>query len=327
MSIYYGPPYPTQGDARAAGDFAREVLDDLWPARFAPWAQEWEHEGPVPGDERVVVRPVPQVGGWVLQASRPGGELMRVSPLYPTLPDADASYRFLKDATAALGRPAPRAGPLQVQVAADCGCRRRDEQCHHYDVTRPIPNPISLSVRPHRAATQGWELVIRGMGGSPLWVSYPYPTKAEGEGARNFALRVVNGRHPLRLEGWNPALPLGAGYVPPPPEQAAATVRVRQPPQASGAWRLQATRPDGSVIVTSLPYRDAPEARESLAFLGVLCMFAGDTTRTGRVRETTQPGDQTCDCRTLGADCHHYEVEGPARRGPEPGYRGPSLGL
>ena len=99
------------------------------------------------------------------------------------------------------------------------------------------------------------------------------------------------------------------------------------PPQPSGVWRFQATRPDGSVIITSLPYRDATEARAALAFVGVLHLFAGDTTRTGQVRGATQPSDQICDCQTLGTDCRHHEVELPDRRGPDPEYRGPSLGL
>ena len=214
------------------------------------------------------------------------------------------------------GPPSDLAGPPRLEfrpAADDTGCQ--------------TTNPISVSVRPHRAADKGWELLIRGVAGSPLWVSDPYPTKEETEGARNFALRVVNGKHPLRFEGWNPAGPLRSSYVPPPHEQASTTVRVLPPPQPSGVWRLQATRPDGSAIITSLPYRDATEARAALAFVGVLHLFAGDTTRTGQVRGATQPSDQICDCQTLGTDCRHHEVELPDRRGPDPEYRGPSLGL
>lgn len=181
------------------------------------------------------------------------------------------------------------------------------------DTSRPATNPTSVSVRPHPAADRGWELLIRGRSGAPLWASDPYPTKAEAEGARNFALRVTNGRQPLLFEGWNPAGPLRSSYAPPPPAQASATVRVRPPAHPCSVWRLQATRPDGSVIITSLPYRNAAEARAALAFLGVLHVFAGDTARTGQVRGTTHPGDQICDCHTLGEDCRNHEVERPDR--------------
>ncbi|MDE0170119.1 MAG: hypothetical protein OXS29_11450 [bacterium] len=150
-------------------------------------------------------------------------------------------------------------------------------------------------------------MLIRGRSGAPLWVSDPYPTKGEAEGARNFALRVINDRQPLPIEGWTPAEPLRSSYAPPPPEQASATVRVLPRPHPSSVWRLQATRPDGSVIITSFPYRAAAEAKATLEFLGVLHVFAGDTERTGQVRVTTHPGDQICDCHTLGEDCRHIE--------------------
>ena len=192
------------------------------------------------------------------------------------------------------------------------------------DTPCPVTNPNAVSVRPHRAADRGWELLIRGTAGAPLWASDPYPTKAEADGARTFALRVTNGKHPLLIEGWTPGVPLQSSYTPPLPEQASATVRVRAPAHPSGVWRLQAARPNGSVIITSLPYRDAAEARAALAFLGVLHVFAGDTARTGQVRATTHPGDQTCDCHTLAQDCRHIE---PRQIKPDPPGRNYGLSL
>ena len=126
------------------------------------------------------------------------------------------------------------------------------------DTTHPVTNPISVSVRPHQAG-RGWELAICGIAGAPLWVSDPYPTSEAAEDARDFALRVTNSNYPLRIEGWNPAGALGASYDPPPPEHA-TTLRVLPPAHPSGGWRLQTTRPDHSVIITSSPY---PRRRSS----------------------------------------------------------------
>ena len=160
------------------------------------------------------------------------------------------------------------------------------------DTSRGVTNPISVSVRPHQAGRE-WELAICGTAGAPLWVSDPYPTNEDAERARDFALRVTNSNYPLRIEGWNPGMPLAASYDPPPPEHAATTLRVLPPPHPSGGWRLQTTRPDQSVIITSSPYPDAAVAQTAAAFLGVLHVFAGDTTRTGQVRATPHPTGQT----------------------------------
>ena len=98
------------------------------------------------------------------------------------------------------------------------------------------------------------------------------------------------------------------------------TVRATPPPSpASDAWRLQARRPDGSVVVTSSPYPNSRAADEALDFVGVLSVFAGDPGRTGPVTDTTLPADRACDCLARGTACHHFEVEGRDTRGPTGG--------
>ena len=211
------------------------------------------------------------------------------------------------------GPPGGLASPPRLEFSPPAG----DTPC-------PDTNPTTVSVRPHRASDRGWELSIRGTAGAPLWVSEPYPTKGAAEGARNFALGVANGKYPLRIEGWTPAVPLRASYDPPPVEEATATVRVLPPSHPSGGWRLAATRPGRSTVIMSSPYADADKAQAALAFLGVLHVFAGPTIRTGQVRGTAHPDDQMCDCHFLGEGCRHHEAGRPDSRGPRPRHRGPS---
>ena len=102
----------------------------------------------------------------------------------------------------------------------------------------------------------------------------------------------------------------------------------RVPPlSAPGDWRLQARRFDGYVVVTSRPYPAYPSADGALDFVGSLSALAGDPQRTGRVKDTTLPDDRVCDCRSLGAACLHFELDGPDTRGPDRYGRGPDLGL
>ena len=157
-------------------------------------------------------------------------------------------------------------------------------------------------------------------------VSDPYPSEADAVGARDFALRVVNGEYPIRFEGWNPWEWQDApGYAPPSVEDAAVTVRVvSPPPSVPDEWRLEARRSTGYVVVTSRPYPAYPSADGALDFVGSLASLAGDPQRTGRVKDTTQPDDRVCDCRTLRAACLHFGLDDPDDRGHG---RGLSLGF
>ena len=180
-------------------------------------------------------------------------------------------------------------------------------------------NPISVSVRPHRASPAGWELVVRGAGRSPLVVSEPYPTEAEVLSARDFALKVANGPHPILFHGWTPWLGAqGVSHTPPPVDEAATTVRIRPPTaKAPTAWKLQARRPDGTVIRTSLPYPTREAADRALDYLGTLTAMAGAPDRAGPVKDTTLGRDRECACQTLGAHCLHFEIDDPHTRKPD----------
>ena len=329
VPITGGATYPTQADGQAGGGFILEIVTNHHPIRFEEWAQGWEYESSVPGDNRVVVRPVAQVDGWLLRAYRPDGQTVARSPLYPTHQEADSAQRFLQRVSAATADPERRSALRQWAVPG-CGCRSQGRSCHHYgERSAPPANPVSVVVRPHRESPQGWELAVRDADGSPLRVSDPYPSEDAAVGARDFALGVVNGEYPIRFEGWNPWEWQDApGYVPPSVEDAAVTVRVVvPPPSVPDEWRLEARRSTGYVVVTSRPYPAYPSADGALDFVGSLAALAGDPQRTGRVKDTTQPDDRVCDCRTLRAACLHFGLDGPDNRGPDRDDRGPYLGL
>ena len=190
-------------------------------------------------------------------------------------------------------------------------------------------NPISVSVRPHRPAALGWELVVRGPGRSPLHLSAPYPTESEALDAHDFAVTVVNGPHPILFDGWKPRQ--GAhevGYTPPSATEAAATVRIRPPTnKAPNAWRLQARRPDRTIIRTSLAYPTCEAADAALDYLGTLAVMAGAPDRTGRVKDTTLAADRECCCRTPDERCLHFEIDKRHPQETDRDYRGPDLSL
>ena len=290
-----GPSYMSTEEALEASHFARALLDTRNPPRFEQWAQRWEHREPTPRDRRSVMLTIPRVGGWVLQVTHPDGGQLAASPPYPTQRAASSAQRFLEGALDMLGAPERRL-PTQVRAVSGCACLQRGRVCRHYHQQAPAANPISLSLHPRRETTGGWELVmaIRAADGSPLRLSDPYPDRDSAASARDFALPIVNGHHPIRFEGWDPSARLGdPGYAQPSPEEAVTTVRVLPPAEkAPHTWRLQATRPGGYVIRTSLPYPTDQAATEALAFIGVLTAFMGDPARTGRVRDTTQPADR-----------------------------------
>ena len=323
-----GPRYMSKEEALEASHFVRALLDTRDPPRFERWSHGRERRRPTPGDRRSQMLPIPRVGGWVLQVTQPDGEPWAASPLYPTQRAAYSAQDFIEGALDLLDAPEERR-PTQVRPVSGCACLPRGRVCRHYYHQAPVANPTSLNLRPHREATHGWELAIRGVDGFPLRLSDPYPNEGNAIGARDFALRIVNGRHPIRFEGWDPSVRPGEpGYAQPTPEEAAATVRVCPPPEkAPDAWRLQATRPDGSVILTSLPYPTDQAATEALAFVGALAAFTGDPARTGRVRDTTQRGDRTCDCHSIAAECRHYKIADPDTRGPDHDNPGRYLGL
>ncbi len=323
-----GARYLSEDAAHEAGDFVLELVNNTYPVRFEEWAYGWEHEAPPAGDSRVVVRPVSWVGGWLLQATYPGGDIAAYSPSYPTYRAAADAQSFLQQVSAALGDP-QRRRPTQVRSGAACGCTRRGRTCAHHDPHAAPPlNPVTVGVRPRRGTATGWELVVRGPDKSPLRLSAPHPSKDAAEAARDFALAVANAPRPVRFEGWTPWLTKGPGYVPPSPEDAATTVRVRPPThKAPTAWRLQAHRADGSVLRTSLPHPSHNDAYQSLDFVGWVSVLTGDPTQTGWVLPSTTPADLICDCRSLGATCRHFHIEDPDTRSPERGYPSPDLGF
>lgn len=183
----------------------------------------------MPGDSRVTARPVPWVGGWLLQATHPGGDVAAFSPSYPTQDAADHARRFLQKVGAALGDPEER-GRIQPRSGAACACTRRGRTCLHHEPHEVPPR-----------STQGWEVIARGGDGSPIQISDPYPSGEEAEVARDFALRVTNGKHPIPLRGVAAlAESRRPGYVPPDGEDAALTVRVKTPPPSrhtAGGYR------------------------------------------------------------------------------------------
>ena len=310
-----GPSYMTPEDALEASEFARALLDSPSPPRILEWEHGWERSGPLPGDRQSVLLQVPQVGGWVLQLGRPEGAPLLTSPLYPTHRDALSAQRFLAG-TIDMSDHTGASAPTPVRAVPGCACLQRGRVCRHYHHQPPAANPISLSLSPHREAPQGWQLAIRDADQSPIEFSTPYPDEDTAVGARDFALPIVNGKHPIRFDGWKPSgRPGGPGYRQPTHDEAATTVRVRPPPDnAPHMWRLQATRPEGYVIRTSLPYPTSQAATEALAFLGTLTALTGDPARTGRVRDTTQPADLVCDCKLLGTACLHYPIKNPDTR-------------
>ena len=154
--------------------------------------------------------------------------------------------------------------------------------------------------------------------------SVPYPTEKAALDASDFALRVVNGAHPIRFHGWQPWRGAhGVGHIPPTDDEAAATVSIL-PPTPPDTWRLQARRRSGTVIRTSLPYPSYETAHAAVDYLATLAAMTGDPQRTGRVKDTTQPDDRVCDCRTLRAACLHFGLDDPDDRGHG---RGLSLGF
>ncbi|MDE0171234.1 MAG: hypothetical protein OXS29_17280 [bacterium] len=170
--------------------------------------------------------------------------------------------------------------------------------------------------------------VVRGPDRSPLHLSDPHPSKDDAEAARDFALAVANAPRPVRFEGWTPPMADNPGHVPPSPEHAATTVRVRPPThQTPAPWRLQATRADGTVLRTSPPYPTRHDAYQSLDFLVWVSVLTGDPKRTGWVLPSATPADLICDCRTHGVQCRHFDIEDPDTRNPKRGSRGPDLGL
>ena len=214
-----GARYLSEETALEAGDFVTEVVNHYYPVRFEEWAWGWEHQAPPPGDSRVVVRPVPWVGGWLLAATHPGGDIAAYSPSYPTLRAAADAQGFLQQVSAALGDPQERRR-TQVRSAAACACTRRGRTCLHHDPgAAPPQNPVTVGVRPRRGAPTGWELVVRGPDRSPLRLSDPHPSKDDAEAARDFALAVANAPRPVRFEGWTPRQTDNPGYVPPSPQR------------------------------------------------------------------------------------------------------------
>ena len=322
-----GPTYMTAQDALEAARFARALLDDPAPPRFEEWAHSAEHTEPRHANQPILGA-VPQVGGWILQLTHPESSPRPASPQYPTHRDAISAQRFLAGALDMVGA-TQRTKPTPVRAVAGCACLRRSRVCRHYHQQPPATNRISLSLRPHQNAPQGWQLVIRDPDRSPLRLSNPYPDQHTAAAARDFALPIVNGPHPIRFEDWNPSTRLREpGYAQPTTAQAATTVRVLIPTdQTPHIWRLQATRPDRSVVRTSLPYPTPHTALNAMAFLGTLTALAGDPTRTGRVRDTTQPADLACNCPSPETACHHYTIDTPDHRTPDRDDQGPSLSL
>lgn len=322
-----GARYPSMEHALEAAGFARELLDAPERLRFEEWEWGWQLGDPDPGNGRLTVVPVPQVGGWSVRGVETTGKSRRVSLPYPTHQDAWVAQSFIESADRALGHPEHR-GFLQLRVSGVCNCRGSGRPCRHYGHPAPMHNAVSVGIRPHRVTTHDWEVVVRGVDGSPVLLSSPFPAEEAAAGGRDFALAVVNAAHPIRFEGWKPWLRDGPGYLPPSADEAATTLRVKPPPSPeSDVWRLQARRADGYVLATSLPYPSQQAAAEALDFLGALSVLAGDPARTGRVRDTTSDADRTCSCLTLGADCLHYETAEPDTRGPARGHRRPDIGL
>ena len=316
--------YPSKEDAEAAARFAVDVVDVHYPLRFAG--------SPHGHTDRTADAVTVSIAGsgaeHRLVAATPDGELVAYSDTH-TAVGAYNALAFVEALAGMVGDPRGRRA-MRVKVDEACGCRDLGKgPCRHREAVVPDTNPISVSVRPHRTAPQGWELVVRDGDGSPLRLSDPYPSEAAAESARDFILRVVNGEYPIRFEGRQSWLGAdGPGYSPPAVEDAAVTVRVTPPPpSAPNTWRLQARRSDGYVVVTSLPYPTYPSADSALDFVGALSVLAGDPERTGRVKDTTQPTDRVCDCRSLGAACLHFEIDDPDTRGHAHDERGPYLGL
>ena len=309
--------YPSESDAAAACDFAAGLVSARLPLRFADWEPGSQYRPRRVGGDAMRVRPVPVPYGWKLVAYRPDGDLEAESHLYPTYRAADMAAGFL--------RSVDQVQPRQVRIDRECDCPQLGRRCHHFDeLAAPVANPVSVSVRPNPRSTQGWEMVTRDEDGEPLGHSAPYPTEKAALDASDFALRVVNGPHPIRFDGWQPWRGAqGVGHTPPTDDEAAATVRIL-PPTPPDTWRLQARRRSGTVIRTSLPYPSYETAHAAVDYLATLAAMTGDPQRAGRVTDTTLAGDRECACQTLGAHCLHYEVEDADDRGPD---RGLSLGF
>ena len=309
--------YPSESDAAAACDFAAGLASGRFPLRFAEWEPGSEYRPRRVGGDAITVRPVPVPGGWKLVAYRPDGDLEAESHLYPTYRAADMAQGFL--------RSVDQVQPRQVRIGRECDCPQLGRRCHHFDgLAAPMANPVSVSVRPNPRSTQGWELVTRDEDGAPLGHSAPYPTEKAALDASTFALRVVNGPHPILFDGWQPWRGAqGVGHIPPTDDEAAATVRIL-PPTPPDTWRLEARRRSGTVIRTSLLYPSYEAAHAAVDYLATLAAMTGDPQRAGRVTDTTLAGDRECACQTLGAHCLHYETDDHDDRGPD---RGLSLGF
>ncbi|MDE0171233.1 MAG: hypothetical protein OXS29_17275 [bacterium] len=144
--------------ALEAGDFVLEVVNHYYPVRFENWTHGWELQASPSGDSRVAVRPVPWVGGWLLAATHPGGDIAAYSPSYPTQQAAADAQGFLQQVSTALGHPQKRRR-TQIRSTAACGCTRKGRTCLHHDPhAAPPHNPVTVAVRPRPGAPTGWEL-------------------------------------------------------------------------------------------------------------------------------------------------------------------------
>ena len=240
--------YPSESDALVACDFAAGLVSAHSPLRFADWEPGWEYGHRPAGNDAITVRPMPVPAGWKLQAYRPDGDLEAESHLYPTHRAVDMAQGFLRSVN--------EAQPRRVRIDRACGCQQLGRRCHHFGgLTVPVPNPVSVSVRPNPRSTQGWELVTRDEDGAPLGYSPPYPTEAEALDARDFALRVVNSPHPIRFDGWKPWRGAqGVGHIP--PNSGRSRCHSPDPPTHTTRHLAAASPPrhrDGHPHVASLP--------------------------------------------------------------------------
>lgn len=331
-SLSGGVRYPSIDAALQASGFAQTLLNMAEPLRFEEWEQGWELREPMPGHWGVRVLPVPRVGGWALYAFGPAGDQRAVSSLYPTQRSAASAQRFLQYAQATL---AAKDGDDRVHLrcVAVCACRDQGLRCRHHTDTYPAVNQVSVSIRPRPDATQDWEVVVHEDDGDPIRVSSPFPTEAAAAGTRNFVLAVANATHPIHFEGWKPWLRGGPGYRPPPPDQAATTVRIKPPssPKSdgvrTGSWRprrcpTRATRqpPKPSTLPESYPCW--PGTRPAQAGYGTPPPAAptgpAPATQRERTVSTTKTRTPTTDAQT---DATEDPTSGsdsqPARSPPE----------
>ena len=342
--------YPTKEAARSVADLAVAILDPGQPLSFVPWAPAVPPPGPVGRGPAVRVSVSPSSSAvhkdeaWQIRAVDADGYLTALSQPYTSHHEANEDLAFLATVSQvcrvevdAQGRGAR----LPVQVHDTCACVDTNA-CRHYETAprvlvhhQPVrANPITVSVRPDRTSTWGWELVANDPDGSPRQVNGPYPTAETAEAARDFAMSVVNKDAPLRVVGWSPAdVPAwdDTDYTAPATD-VAVTIQLA-PAAGVDTWQLQAADPDGTVFATSQEYQGwqpVAAARHWLATLGVM---AGDTAANGPVRDTTLPTSRVCGCESRGAECHHHNLapgttlEDLAHQTRQERHRGPSLGL